>query len=82
MTYKVEEIKRPVLKRVMVKGAVVFEYDSEKEDFFMNSTIYLAQTALILPGPSPEIYSIYKKYTSHLIPLPRPDVRCVFMMHC
>lgn len=37
MTYKGEEIKRPVLKRVMVKGAVVFEYDAEKEDFFTKS---------------------------------------------
>ena len=37
MTYGGKTIKRPVLKKVMVKGAVVFEYDAETEDFFMKS---------------------------------------------
>lgn len=35
--FKGEEIKQPVLKRVMIKGAVVYEHDAGDEYFFMKS---------------------------------------------
>lgn len=36
-TYLGKDIKRPVLKKVMVKGNVVYEYDQSNEDFFMKT---------------------------------------------
>lgn len=35
--YSGKEIQRSVLKKVMVKGAVVYEFDADNEDYFMRS---------------------------------------------
>lgn len=37
LNYFGKEVKRPVLNKVMVKGTVVYQFNSENEDFFMKT---------------------------------------------